>query len=229
MAGLGSRFKEAGYKCPKFMIEAKGKTMFEWSMDSLADYFSHTKKIVFVSKKEYGARGFIQEKIMKYPVKDYSILELNYTTDGQATTAYLGMKECCCDDDSVLIYNIDTYIEPFNLKYNDLHDAGHIPCFHADGDHWSFVKEDNGKVIEVVEKKRISDNCSLGVYYFSSINDFMRIYESFDFQSYNKEKYIAPMYNELLNQGKTVSYSIIDSEKVHVLGTPKELDEFINL
>ena len=38
MAGLGTRFKKAGYQCPKYMIEAKGKTLFEWSMDSLVGY-----------------------------------------------------------------------------------------------------------------------------------------------------------------------------------------------
>ena len=37
MAGLGSRFRKVGYNCPKYMIEAKGKTLFDWSMDSLVD------------------------------------------------------------------------------------------------------------------------------------------------------------------------------------------------
>ena len=44
MAGLGSRFKKAGYDCPKYMIEAKGKTLFEWSMDSLVNYNNHVSK-----------------------------------------------------------------------------------------------------------------------------------------------------------------------------------------
>ena len=35
MGGLGSRFREAGYTVPKYMIEAKGKTLFEWSLISL--------------------------------------------------------------------------------------------------------------------------------------------------------------------------------------------------
>ena len=38
MAGLGTRFRKAGYDCPKYMIEARGKTLFEWSMDSLLDF-----------------------------------------------------------------------------------------------------------------------------------------------------------------------------------------------
>ena len=52
MAGLGLRFRKAGYNCPKYMIEAKGKTLFEWSMDSLIDYNNHAAKYVFVVRKE---------------------------------------------------------------------------------------------------------------------------------------------------------------------------------
>ena len=48
MAGLGLRFKKAGYNVPKYMIEAKGKTLFEWSMDSLIDYNKYVTKYVFV-------------------------------------------------------------------------------------------------------------------------------------------------------------------------------------
>ena len=52
MAGAGSRFKKAGYKVPKYMIEVKGKTLFEWSMDSLLGYNENTEKYIFVVKKE---------------------------------------------------------------------------------------------------------------------------------------------------------------------------------
>ena len=42
------------------------------------------------------------------------------------------------------------------------------------------------------------------------------------------EKYIAPLYNYLLEKGGTVKINIIDRNKVHVLGTPEELQQFIN-
>ena len=32
MGGIGSRFRARGYTVPKYMIEAKGKTLFEWAM-----------------------------------------------------------------------------------------------------------------------------------------------------------------------------------------------------
>lgn len=39
------------------------------------------------------------------------------------------------------------------MKLEDLQGDGSIPCFKAEGNHWSFVKTDNlGNVIEVQEK-----------------------------------------------------------------------------
>ena len=47
MAGLGSRFREVGYDVPKYMIEARGKTLFEWSMESLRDVLKDSDKVFF--------------------------------------------------------------------------------------------------------------------------------------------------------------------------------------
>ena len=54
-----------------------------------------------------------------------------------------------------------------DIKYKDICGDGFIPCFKAEGTHWSFVKlNDTGKAVEVREKERISDNCTIGLYYF---------------------------------------------------------------
>ncbi len=39
MAGLGSRFKAIGIEKPKYQIVANGKSLYEWSMLSLEDFF----------------------------------------------------------------------------------------------------------------------------------------------------------------------------------------------
>ena len=231
MAGLGSRFRKAGYQAPKYMIKAKGKTLFEWAMDSLLDYNPYVLKYVFVVRKEDNSLSFIYEKCRQYGLKDVKVLELDYLTDGQATTCMLAMPYCE-KDMSVLVYNIDTYVEPFILKYQDISGDGYIPCFQAEGDHWSFVKlDDKGKVVEVQEKRRISDNCTLGAYYFSSADLYQRLYSEY-YSDSNKfernEKYIAPLYNYMIEKGMEVTISIVPAEKVHVLGTPEELLEFIN-
>ena len=48
MAGLGSRFKKAGYTVPKYMIEAHGKTLFEWSMESLSGFELSKNTCIFI-------------------------------------------------------------------------------------------------------------------------------------------------------------------------------------
>lgn len=170
MAGLGSRFKKAGYSCPKYMIEAKGKTLFEWSMDSMRDYNEFISKYIFVVRREDNAKQFILDKCLQYNIKKVEVIEIDYLTDGQATTCYLALPYCN-DEESIMIYNIDTYIEPYQLKYKDIKGDGYIPCFNEQGDHWSFVRtNENGNVIEIREKKRISNNCTLCAYYFHQQN-----------------------------------------------------------
>ena len=231
MAGLGSRFKKAGYNCPKYMIEAKGKTLFDWSMDSLLDYNRYVNKYIFVVRKEDNTRKFIQEHCLKYGISNVEIVEIDYMTDGQATTCMLAIPYCDSKE-SIMVYNIDTYVESYEMKYKDIDGDGHIPCFHAEGNHWSFAKlDDNGNVVEVREKKRISDNCTLGAYYFASAKLFADLYnEYYSDESHleKNEKYIAPLYNFMIEKKMKVTISIVDKKKVHVLGTPEELEVFLN-
>lgn len=230
MGGLGSRFVKAGYRLPKYMIEARGRTLFEWSMDSLLDYNKNVCQYVFVVRKEDNAVGFIKEKCHIYHLGLPEIVELDYLTDGQATTAMLGVERVDVNQ-PIMIYNIDTYVEPFEMKLSDICGDGHIPCFHGEGDHWSFARlDERGKVAEVREKVRISDYCTLGAYYFSSAALYKRMYNEYYSNHAHlekNEKYVAPLYNYMISQGLEVSVSLIDANKVHVLGTPEELRAFV--
>lgn len=232
MAGLGSRFRKAGYNCPKYMIEAKGKTLFDWSMDSLIGYNKNVSKYIFVVRKEDESESFIRKHMANYGISDIEIVDIDYLTDGQATTCMLALPYCEMSEE-ILVYNIDTYVEPYEMKYEDIAGDGHIPCFHADGDHWSFAKLDSaGNVVEVREKERISDNCTLGAYYFKSAKLYKKLYEEYysdDSRMEKNEKYIAPLYNYMIEKGMKVTVSIVDAGKVHVLGTPEELKEFLDL
>ena len=58
MAGLGSRFRKAGYNVPKYMIEVHGKTLFEWSMESLEGYYDKDNEYIFIVRKEDESKAF---------------------------------------------------------------------------------------------------------------------------------------------------------------------------
>lgn len=233
MGGVGSRFKKAGFKIPKYMIEAKGKTLFEWSLISLNGYRDIADKYIFIVMQDewVNVDDFIEQKCRESGIENYQVIVIDYLTDGQATTAMLA-KQYWDKENSLLIYNIDTYVEAGEMNSAELKGDGFIPCFYAEGDHWSFVRTDeNGKAVEIKEKKRISDNCTLGAYYFKTCGLFEELYEKYyskDENLVNGEKYVAPLYNCLLKQGGEIYISNIDPQKVHVLGTPEELKVFLN-
>ena len=231
MAGLGTRFKNAGYTVPKYEIGVKGRTLFEWSMESLKGYHLSENDYYFIVRREDGSRDFIENEWRKIRGSDAvaNVIEIDHMTDGQATTAMLAAP-LWKKDDSLLIYNIDTYVEAGQMRYSDIRGDGFIPCFNAPGDHWSFVAtDDDGNATEVREKERISDNCTLGAYYFASCSLYERMYDEYYKNAANLEKgekYVAPLYNHMIAKGLTVRICMIGSQFVHVLGTPEELEIF---
>lgn len=230
MAGLGSRFRKVGYTVPKYQIEAHGKTLFEWSMESLKGFENPENDYIFVVRKEDESEEFIRSTCEKIGIHNVTVIGIDYLTDGQATTAMLA-KDAWDSKSALMIYNIDTYVEAFEMKEDQIAGDGFIPCFHADGDHWSFAKlDETGKVVEVREKVRISDNCTLGAYYFKTCSLYEQLYNEY-YTSEEKlekgEKYVAPLYNYLISKGGDVRISIVDYDKVHVLGTPEELNVFL--
>ena len=134
-------------------------------------------------------------------------------------------------DHALLIYNIDTYVEAGEMNSEELHGDGFIPCFQADGDHWSFVRLDEaGKVVEIKEKQRISSYCTLGAYYFKTCRLYKQLYDEYYSKTrelVNGEKYVAPLYDYLLSKGGEIYISDIAPERVPVLGTPEELQAFL--
>lgn len=229
MAGLGSRFRKAGYTVPKYRIEVKGHTLFYWSMQSLRGFAS--KKYVFIVRKEDDASAFIKDACGELGIADPVVLEIDHLTSGQAETAALA-EPYWDEDEPLLIYNIDTYVEAGQMSDKDLCGDGFIPCFAGEGDHWSFVRlDDSGKAVEIREKTRVSDHCTVGAYYFRTAKLYMELYREYylsgDRPLEAGERYIAPLYNYLVREKHgQVFISDIPPRCVHVLGTPEEVEAF---
>lgn len=229
MAGIGSRFRRAGYQVPKYQIVVHGKSLFEWSMESLAAFHRAEDSYLFVVRREDRAAEFIKEKCALMGIRNSRVIELDKMTDGQATTAMLG-AEYWDKAQELLVYNIDTYVESGQMRPEQICGDGFIPCFYGEGDHWSFVRlDEDGKAAEVREKVRISDNCTLGAYYFKSCGLYEELYQEYYGEGSHMEKgekYIAPLYNYMIEKGLEVRISLVEKDRVHVLGTPEELEYF---
>lgn len=230
MAGLGSRFVKQGYMLPKYMIKIKGKTLFEYSMDSLP--FEIANQVIFIYLQEH--EKFNVDKFIKDNVNhtNIHIITLDKLTRGQAETVMYAKKLVDMNDE-ILIYNIDTSFVSKGLKNillnNDLKKDGVLGAFldNTNDDKWSFAKLNiNGDVVCTTEKDKISNYALTGLYHFSKASDFFDTAEKWieSGKTIKNEFYIAPMYNDLIAQGKKFIINI--SEVFVPLGTPEEVREF---
>jgi NDP-sugar pyrophosphorylase family protein len=236
MAGLSSRFKKAGYELPKYMLEAKGKTLFEHSVESFKQYFE-SEPFLFIALSVHDTEAFIRQECNKMGIRNYSIVILDEPTRGQAETVYLGLKNLALRDDfSITIFNIDTFrpgfTYPTEFVLNDV--DGYLETFIGSGKNWSNVlpaEKNNTKVIKTAEKQEISEYCCTGLYYWKSAQTFMALYERYQSKPLDEvdagEYYIAPMYNDLISDGGDVHFSVIEKDNVIFCGVPSEYLDFI--
>ena len=230
MAGEGKRFRDVGYSIPKYEIEVKGRTLFSWSVGSLRRFNSPDAKWVFVARYQDRSHDFIARECTKLGITSWGLTEIDHLTDGQATTVLHAEPVLEDEQSSLCIYNIDTYVNPQAIGPDEIRGDGWIPCFPGKGDHWSFVKiGKDGRAIEVREKKRISAHCTVGLYWFASFSLYRHIYQSYygkNISIEENERYVAPMYNYLISEGREVYIYKLSKNDVIPLGTPEEVDNF---
>ena len=130
----------------------------------------------------------------------------------------------------MLIYNIDTFFKSKDLPSKLLSNTdGVLGCFESSMKNYSYAKINSiGNVVEVREKKVISNYALNGLYFFKKASDFISIAE-YNIKNNITEKvefYVAPLYNELIKNNKKIVLSFTDIN--YILGTPRELDHFIS-
>ena len=231
MAGLGSRFREAGYTRPKYEIVVGGRPLFDWSMMALSAFRDAGWAFSFAARGEEEPRPFLTRRCEALGIRMADLVELDAPTDGQATTA-LFLAERAEPSLPFAIFNIDTFVRPGAMDPGTIAPgaAGWVPCFPGPGDSWSFAREDkDGRVVELREKTRISPHATLGLYWFRTAALYRELYREFFAGGAGTEKgerYVAPMYNRLIEDGELVTLSVVPLEDVGMLGTPDQVERF---
>ena len=226
MAGAGKRFADAGYVFPKPLIEIDNKPMIQWVIESL----NFNANYIFIIQKEHQEKYNIKS-VLKILQPNCKIIELDHITEGAACTTLLA-KEFINNSDPLIIANSDQYINWNSSKalydFNSKNLDGAILTFEAIHPKWSYAKcNDEGFVTEVAEKKVISKNATVGVYYWKHGSDYVQSAENMIKKNIrvNNEFYVCPVYNEFLLKDKKVK--IHNVEKMWGLGTPEDLNNFL--
>jgi len=228
MAGDGKRFIDANYTFPKPLIDVLGKPMIQVVVDNLdidANY-------IFIVKEEHYNK-YNLNYLLNILAPNCKIITVKDTTEGAACTTLLA-KEYIDNDESLIVANSDQFIvwDSSDFMYNMIENRvdGGILTFKNVHPKWSYAKADeNGIVSEVAEKKPISDNATVGIYYWSRGKDYVKYAEEMIKENIrvNNEYYVCPVFNQAIKDGKKIKiYSV---EKMFGLGTPEDLQSFLKV
>ena len=226
MAGAGSRFEQAGYTFPKPLIEVNGKPMIQVVVENLnidANY-------IYVVQKSHREK-YNLDTMLNLITPGCKIVVVDVLTEGAACTALLS-KEYIDNDSPLFFANSDQFVEwdsnEFMYKMQESNCDGGIVTFKATHPKWSFVKiDDNGFVTEVAEKNPISDNATVGYYYWKHGSDFVKYAEQMVERNIrvNNEFYVCPVFNQAIEDCKKIR--IFESSKMWGLGTPEDLKFYL--
>ena len=91
----------------------------------------------------------------------------------------------------------------------------------------SALTDKDNYVTKVAEKKVISKNATVGLYYWRRGKDYVKYAEQMIKKNIrvNNEFYVCPVYNEAIKAKKKIIIDKVD--KMWGLGTPEDLDFFI--
>lgn len=226
MAGAGSRFAQAGYTFPKPLIEVNGKPMIEVVVKNLnieANY-------IFLVQKEHYEK-YNLKYLLNLIAPNCKIVQVDGVTEGAACTTLLA-KEYIDNDAPLVMANSDQFIEwnsneamyAFNADAID----GGILTFKAHHPKWSYAKlGSDGFVSEVAEKRVISDDATVGVYYWNKGSDYVKYAEQMIEKNIrvNNEFYVCPVFNEAIQDGKKIKIKNVNG--MWGIGTPEDLNYFL--
>ena len=234
MAGLGSRFTEAGYSTAKPLLPIHESLMYQVVLGNL--FSPQLSSISIVAPVHFELADTFGKKGMSIGGIRIRLIEIDYLTDGPARTVSIALEDLE-DDVPVLIANSDQYVE---LNSDDLYQRliktrarGVIVAMEDDDPKWSFARvDDDGYVVEVAEKRVISRFATAGIYGFASASILKEAIAAMEVQGdrTNGELYVAPAYN-YLGSGSIPAAELINlgpvGDVMHGLGVPADYESFL--
>jgi NDP-sugar pyrophosphorylase family protein len=218
MSGSGKRFRDAGYKMPKPLIDVNGEFMFKAVLKSL----NVDGNKIFIILKEHNDLYDIDKML------DGTVVISDKLTEGATCSALLA-ENLIDNDDELLITNVDQIVDWDSSNFLDFA-RKYDGCILNTNPKlkWSFAKV-NGDIVEKVSEKTLIDQyATVGIYYWRHGKDFVKYAKQMIDKNIrvNGEFYICPVYNEAIDDGLRIGSYMLPIEKVYYIGTPEDLNDY---
>jgi len=229
LGGKGLRFQKVGYTNPKCLINVFLKPIVKWCIDHLC--LSDDDHIYIPYNHELINYNFEYLINTWYPKLNITCILLDTQTKGAAETLYLTSKyidnlnqvislDCdvffTCD----ILQSISKNVNSITVFYDNI-EYTNTP--------YSYInKDNNNKIFEIIEKKKISDYAVAGVYSFRNRTVILDYFDDFK-KNHINELYTSTFINFLINKYEIDFFcNIIDYTSFHNLGTPLDVQLFCN-
>lgn len=208
-AGRSTRYKTPR---PKYLLTMPdGKLMFEFIADQ---YVDRGDSVTFIIVKEHVEKFSAETAIRSVYGDTVNIVILDDFTSGPAETIRLALDNI---NGPLLCHDCDSFVEyqPDSLNFvatRNLNDSESIDSPAKK----SYIIEEDGVIVDIVEKQIVSNTFCTGVYGFESTQIFIDAYTSVK-QTIQREIFISDVIRYLLTQG--VHYTNANSHTHIDLGT----------
>ena len=229
LGGLGQRFLDTGFNLPKPLINLMLKPIIYWLLDSLS--LSPDDKLILICNKNL--KKFRFAELVKKKYSSAIVVYLDKDTKGAAETVLLGLPHAESDLPTILLdgdtfYNVDIldiYRQSKNknlvFAFNQI-DSKPI---------YSYIKVNDNSIIDIAEKKQISNIANTGAYGFSLAETFkkycLQALESFSKQNAS-ELYTSSIIKNMIKDDIIFEYQILQENDFDVVGTPLQYKIFHN-
>jgi len=230
LGGQGIRFKNDGYLEPKPLIKIFEKQMIFYVLDNLKLLPNDKLFIIYYNLDDYDF-----EKIINNKYSNINFIKLDKQTSGASETIYLGLKHIknITNNKKCLLLDCDTfYTQDIIKKYRNVtSNAVFYTINNEKTPLYSYIQiDDSDKIIKIIEKVKISDYANTGIYCFEDINELYN-YSKFIVENnihFNNECYISCIIDKMISDNKYFKAIKLKNEFVFNLGTPLQLNNFIN-
>ena len=206
MAGKGSRTGALGKFKP--FIEVNKRKIIEWFLIGIKNKVKKNDKIILITTIEFAKKFNFKKNInliirkQKFNVRNFLFKYINETPNGPAYTVSSIKNELTVSKTPCVVINPDQYID-FNFPKKLKKDYLYLPIHFNNHGNSSYVKiNKKGKIVEIKEKKLISNHASSGAYIFGSSFLLKKIFKLIFKIKSKKEINISDLINEFLKNNK---------------------------
>lgn len=231
LGGKGERFQKEGFKEPKPLIKVLDKEILYYTIDNLS--LNENDKIFIIYNKDLDLFNFKDIISEKYPL--INLIKLENDTKGASETVFIGVNEIINNyqyNEKTILIDGDTFykeniLEKFRATeknavfYTKNYDVNPIFSY--------ILMDENNNIVDIKEKIKLSDNANTGAYAFNNIQTLFT-YSKYVVDNdirFKNECYTSCIISIMIAKNEPFVGIELQEENVCVLGTPKQVNDFI--